>query len=151
MGHDEFVGNGQTDAAAWGPRGGPATIEAFEDPRKILGVDAVTGIGDLDVSVAVGDAGLDGDDAPGRRVRERVGEQRHQDLSEAGLVGDHGCGLDVGGDGQVGRLRGRADKFRDRGGGRPEVDTLAMQVNTADLDWNFNAAFYGSLYDELKK
>ena len=30
-------------------------------------------------------------------------------------------------------------------------DTLAMQVNTADLGWNFNAAFYGSLYDELKK
>lgn len=30
-------------------------------------------------------------------------------------------------------------------------DTLAMQVNTADLGWMFNAAFYGSLYDELKK
>ena len=30
-------------------------------------------------------------------------------------------------------------------------DTLAMQVNTSDLGWNFNAAFYGSLYDELTK
>ena len=30
-------------------------------------------------------------------------------------------------------------------------ETLAMQVNTADLGWNFNAPFYGSLYDELKK
>ena len=30
-------------------------------------------------------------------------------------------------------------------------DTLAMQVNTADLGWMFNAGFYGSLYDELKK
>jgi cyclase len=28
-------------------------------------------------------------------------------------------------------------------------DTLAMQVNTTDLGWNFNAATYGSLYDEL--
>ena len=30
-------------------------------------------------------------------------------------------------------------------------DTLATQVNTADLGWNFNAGFYGSLYDELTK
>lgn len=30
-------------------------------------------------------------------------------------------------------------------------DTLAMKVDTADLGWNFNAAFYGSLYDELSK
>jgi len=30
-------------------------------------------------------------------------------------------------------------------------DTLAMQVKTDDLGWNFNAAFYGSLYDELTK
>lgn len=30
-------------------------------------------------------------------------------------------------------------------------DTLAMQVNTSDLGWTFNAAFYGSLYDELTK
>ena len=30
-------------------------------------------------------------------------------------------------------------------------DTLAMQVDTSDLGWMFNAAFYGSLYDELKK
>lgn len=30
-------------------------------------------------------------------------------------------------------------------------DQLAAQVNTADLGWTFNAAFYGSLYDELTK
>jgi glyoxylase-like metal-dependent hydrolase (beta-lactamase superfamily II) len=30
-------------------------------------------------------------------------------------------------------------------------DTLAMQVKTDDLGWTFNAAFYGSLYDELAK
>jgi cyclase len=30
-------------------------------------------------------------------------------------------------------------------------DTLAMQVKTDDLGWMFNAAFYGSLYDELTK
>jgi cyclase len=30
-------------------------------------------------------------------------------------------------------------------------DTLAMQVNTSDLGWTFNAGFYGSLYDELTK
>jgi cyclase len=28
-------------------------------------------------------------------------------------------------------------------------DQLAMQVKTEDLGWQFNAAFYGSLYDEL--
>jgi cyclase len=30
-------------------------------------------------------------------------------------------------------------------------DTLAMQVKTDDLGWQFNPQFYGSLYDELKK
>ena len=30
-------------------------------------------------------------------------------------------------------------------------DTLAMQVKTDDLGWNFNPNFYGSLYDELTK
>ena len=30
-------------------------------------------------------------------------------------------------------------------------DTLAMQVKTDDLGWNLNAAFYGSLYDEITK
>jgi len=31
-------------------------------------------------------------------------------------------------------------------------ETLAMQVKTDDLaPFNFNAAFYGNLYDELKK
>jgi hypothetical protein len=30
-------------------------------------------------------------------------------------------------------------------------DTLAMMVKTDDLGWNFNAGFYGSLYDELTK
>lgn len=30
-------------------------------------------------------------------------------------------------------------------------DTLAMQVKTDDLGWMFNAAFYGSLFDELAK
>lgn len=30
-------------------------------------------------------------------------------------------------------------------------DTLATIVKTEDLGWNFNAAFYGSLYDELTK
>jgi glyoxylase-like metal-dependent hydrolase (beta-lactamase superfamily II) len=30
-------------------------------------------------------------------------------------------------------------------------DTLAMQVKTDDLGWTFNAAFYGSLFDELAK
>lgn len=30
-------------------------------------------------------------------------------------------------------------------------DTLASQMKTDDLDWMFNAAFYGSLYDELTK
>jgi glyoxylase-like metal-dependent hydrolase (beta-lactamase superfamily II) len=30
-------------------------------------------------------------------------------------------------------------------------DTLASQVKTDDLGWTFNAAFYGSLYDELTK
>ena len=30
-------------------------------------------------------------------------------------------------------------------------DTLAAQVKTDDLGWNFNAQFYGSLYDELTK
>jgi cyclase len=30
-------------------------------------------------------------------------------------------------------------------------DTLGMQVKTDDLGWMFNAAFYGSLYDELTK
>jgi cyclase len=30
-------------------------------------------------------------------------------------------------------------------------DQLAMQVKTDDLGWTFNAAFYGSLYDELTK
>jgi len=30
-------------------------------------------------------------------------------------------------------------------------DTLAMQVKTDDIGWTFNAAFYGSLYDELTK
>ena len=30
-------------------------------------------------------------------------------------------------------------------------DTLAMQVKTDDLGWMFNAATYGSLYDELTK
>jgi cyclase len=30
-------------------------------------------------------------------------------------------------------------------------DQLAMQVKTDDLGWQFNAAFYGSLYDELTK
>lgn len=29
-------------------------------------------------------------------------------------------------------------------------DTLAAQVKTDDLGWQFNAAFYGSLYDELQ-
>ena len=30
-------------------------------------------------------------------------------------------------------------------------ETLATQVKTEDLGWNFNPAFYGSLYDELTK
>lgn len=30
-------------------------------------------------------------------------------------------------------------------------DTLAMQVKTDDLGWQFNAQFFGSLYDELTK
>ncbi len=30
-------------------------------------------------------------------------------------------------------------------------ETLAMQVKTDDIGWTFNAAFYGSLYDELTK
>jgi glyoxylase-like metal-dependent hydrolase (beta-lactamase superfamily II) len=30
-------------------------------------------------------------------------------------------------------------------------DTLASQVKTDDLGWNFNAAFYGALYDELTR
>jgi hypothetical protein len=30
-------------------------------------------------------------------------------------------------------------------------DTLASQVKSDDLGWTFNAAFYGSLYDELTK
>jgi glyoxylase-like metal-dependent hydrolase (beta-lactamase superfamily II) len=30
-------------------------------------------------------------------------------------------------------------------------DTLASQVKTDDLGWNFNPQFYGSLYDELTK
>jgi hypothetical protein len=30
-------------------------------------------------------------------------------------------------------------------------DTLAMQMKTDDLGWNFNPQFYGSLYDELTK
>ena len=30
-------------------------------------------------------------------------------------------------------------------------ETLAMQVKTDDIGWNFNAQFYGSLYDELTK
>ncbi|MEO8100445.1 MAG: MBL fold metallo-hydrolase [Acidobacteriota bacterium] len=30
-------------------------------------------------------------------------------------------------------------------------ETLAMQVKTDDLGWTFQAAFYGSLFDELKK
>jgi len=30
-------------------------------------------------------------------------------------------------------------------------DQLAMQVKTDDLGWQFNGAFYGSLYDELTK
>ena len=30
-------------------------------------------------------------------------------------------------------------------------ETLAMQIKTDDLGWNFNAQFYGSLYDELTK
>jgi len=30
-------------------------------------------------------------------------------------------------------------------------DTLAMQVKTDDLGWNFNPQFYGQLYDELSK
>jgi cyclase len=30
-------------------------------------------------------------------------------------------------------------------------DQLAMQVKTDDLGWQFNAGFYGSLYDELTK
>ncbi|MEI9815220.1 MAG: MBL fold metallo-hydrolase [Acidobacteriota bacterium] len=30
-------------------------------------------------------------------------------------------------------------------------ETLAMQVKTDDLGWTFQPAFYGSLYDELKK
>jgi len=30
-------------------------------------------------------------------------------------------------------------------------DTLAMQVKTDDLGWTFQPAFYGSLFDELKK
>src|SRR6185295_17378047 len=30
-------------------------------------------------------------------------------------------------------------------------ETLAMQMKTDDLGWMFNAAFYGSLYDELAK
>jgi hypothetical protein len=28
---------------------------------------------------------------------------------------------------------------------------LAAQVKTDDLGWQFNGAFYGSLYDELTK
>ena len=30
-------------------------------------------------------------------------------------------------------------------------DTLAMQVKTDDLGWQFYPQFYGQLYDELKK
>ena len=30
-------------------------------------------------------------------------------------------------------------------------ETLASQMNTTDLGWTFNTAFYGSLYDELAK
>jgi cyclase len=30
-------------------------------------------------------------------------------------------------------------------------DLLGMRVDTTDLGWTFNAAFFGSLYDELKK
>jgi len=30
-------------------------------------------------------------------------------------------------------------------------ETLASQVKTDDLGWMFNAAFYGSLYDELTR
>ena len=30
-------------------------------------------------------------------------------------------------------------------------ETLASQVKTDDIGWNFNAQFYGSLYDELTK
>ena len=30
-------------------------------------------------------------------------------------------------------------------------DTLAMQVKTDDLGWTFQPAFYGSLFDEIKK
>ena len=30
-------------------------------------------------------------------------------------------------------------------------ETLASQVKTDDLGWQFQAAFYGQLYDELSK
>jgi hypothetical protein len=30
-------------------------------------------------------------------------------------------------------------------------ETLATQMKTDDLGWNFNAQFYGSLYDELTR
>jgi hypothetical protein len=30
-------------------------------------------------------------------------------------------------------------------------EQLASQVKTEDLGWNFQPAFYGSLYDELSK
>jgi glyoxylase-like metal-dependent hydrolase (beta-lactamase superfamily II) len=35
--------------------------------------------------------------------------------------------------------------------GGASKDTLAMQVKTDDLGWQFNPQFYGSLYDELSK
>ena len=38
---------------------------------------------------------------------------------------------------------------RDQGG--RHKGQLAMQVKTDDLGWQFNAGFYGSLYDELTK
>ena len=35
--------------------------------------------------------------------------------------------------------------------GGASKDTLAMQVKTDDLGWQFNPQFYGQLYDELTR
>ena len=55
---------------------------------------------------------------------------------------------------EVVAFKGKWDTFmtrvRDAVSKGATKDTLAMQVKQDDLGWNFNAAFFASLYDELQ-
>ncbi len=81
----ELVGDRETQAAAL-RRGVRCAVEALEEPGLIGRRDARAVVADLEPRQAVDLLDRDHDPAPGRRMAQRVVEQRAQHLADTGIV-----------------------------------------------------------------